>query len=112
MARWAMEPFELGGHRISERDRLLLVQYAANRDPAGFTNPNQVDIGRKPNRHAAFGQGIHTCLGAPLARLEAQEAFAALAQAFPTFDICEPQLNYNPNLVARSLQQLHITFPG
>lgn len=112
MARWAKEPFDLGGHRISERDRLLLVQYAANRDPAGFANPNQVDIGRKPNRHAAFGQGIHTCLGAPLARLEAQEAFAALAQAFPTFDICEPQLNYNPNLVARSLQQLHITFPG
>ena len=110
MARWAKEPFDLGGHQIAEGDRLLLVQYAANHDPAGFADPDRLDIGRSPNRHAAFGQGIHTCLGAPLARLEAQEAFRALSAAFPSFDICETQLDYVPNLVSRSLQQLHITF--
>jgi len=110
MARWAKEPFELGGHDIAQGDRLLLVQYAANHDPAGFTNPETFDIGRQPNKHAAFGQGIHTCLGAPLARLEAQEAYKALTAAFPRFDISEVQLEYVPNLISRSLQQLHITF--
>jgi cytochrome P450 len=110
MARWAKEPLELGGHEISEGDRVLLVQYAANHDPAAFVNPGQLDIGRTPNKHATFGQGIHTCLGAPLARLEAQEAFTALAARFPRFDIGEEKLDYVPNLVSRSLQQLHVTF--
>lgn len=109
-ARWAKEALDIGGHRIAQGDRVLLVQYAANHDPAGFVNPEQLDIGRKPNRHATFGQGIHTCLGAPLARLEAQEAFKALAARFPRFDICDDELEYVPNLVSRSLQELHITF--
>ncbi|MGZ7036504.1 MAG: cytochrome P450, partial [Ilumatobacteraceae bacterium] len=110
MARWAKEPIELGGHQIAQGDRVLLVQYAANHDPAGFSNPSQLDISRSPNKHATFGQGIHTCLGAPLARLEAQVAFASLAARFPRFEIAEQQLDYVPNLVSRSLQQLHITF--
>lgn len=110
MARWAKEPFELGGHKITEGDRLLLVQYAANHDPAGFPDPDVMNIRRSPNRHAAFGQGIHTCLGAPLARLEAQEAFKALSAEFPRFDIHETELQYVPTVISRSLQQLHITF--
>jgi cytochrome P450 len=110
MARWAKEPMELGGHHIAQGDRLLLVQYAANHDPAGFADPGTLDIGRSPNRHAAFGQGIHTCLGAPLARLEAQEAFKALSAQFPRFDISETELAYVPTVISRSLQQLHITF--
>ena len=81
---------------------MLLVQHAANRDPARFTDPDAVDITRWPNRHTTFGQGIHTCLGAPLARLEAQEAFGALAAAFPRIDIAEPALHYVPNIVSRS----------
>ncbi len=110
MARWAKEPLELGGHHIARGDRLLLVQYGANHDPAGFPNPDRFDIGRTPNRHATFGQGIHTCLGAPLARLEAQEAFTALSARFPRFEICEDVLEYNPTVVSRSLKQLHIDF--
>jgi cytochrome P450 len=110
MARWAKETFELGGHQIEQGDRLLLVQYAANHDPAGFTDPGRLDISRSPNRHATFGQGIHTCLGAPLARLEAQEALTALSAQFPRFDIAETELEYVPTVVSRSLQQLHITF--
>ena len=70
-ARWAREDLDLGGSKIKANDRLLLVQHAANHDPAAFTDPNRFDITRWPNKHVAFGTGIHTCLGAPLSRLEA-----------------------------------------
>jgi cytochrome P450 len=112
MARWAREPMRIGGRDIAAGDRVLLVQHAANHDPARFTDPDSVDITRWPNRHTTFGQGIHTCLGAPLARLEAQEAFGALAEAFPQFDISENMLRYVPNIVSRSLRSLHVTFRG
>jgi cytochrome P450 len=110
MARWAREPMRLRGHDIAAGDRLLLVQYAANHDPARFADPGRVDITRWPNRHTTFGQGIHTCLGAPLARLEAQEAFGALAAQFSHLEIAEDPLRYVPNIVSRSLRGLHVTF--
>lgn len=110
MARWAKEPFELSGQQIRERDRVLLVQHAANRDPVGFDEPDRFDIARWPNRHVAFGQGIHTCLGAPLARMETEEAFRYLTEQFRSFDILEDELHYNPTMVSRSLNQLHLRF--
>jgi cytochrome P450 len=110
MARWAREPLRIRDREIAAGDRVLLAQYAANHDPAWFADPDTVDITRWPNRHTTFGQGIHTCLGAPLARLEAQEAFTALAAAFPRFAVTEQQLRYNPNIVSRSLSRLHLTF--
>lgn len=110
MARWAVEPLEISGRRIARNDRLLLVQHAANHDPAGFDDPDRMDIARSPNKHATFGQGIHTCLGAPLARLEAAEAFSRLAAEFPHYSIHESRLRYNPTLVSRSLTRLHVTF--
>jgi cytochrome P450 len=62
---------------------------------------------RSPNPHVAFGQGIHVCLGAPMARLEAQEAFLALPQRFPELhlDTAAP-LEYHPTIVARALKTL------
>lgn len=110
MARWAREPLRIGGREIAAGDRVLLAQYAANHDPAQFADPETVDVSRWPNRHTTFGQGIHTCLGAPLARLEAQEAFTALAAAFPRFEVAQDTLRYNPNIVSRSLTRLHLTF--
>jgi hypothetical protein len=110
MARWAVEPLEIAGRKIAAGDRVLLVQHAANHDPAGFADPERLDIGRRPNRHTAFGLGIHICLGAPLARLEAEEAFRALAREFAHFTIHERELRYVPTVVSRSLTQLHITF--
>jgi cytochrome P450 len=110
MARWAREPMRLGDQQVAAGDRVLLVQHAANHDPARFADPGTLDITRWPNRHTTFGQGIHTCLGAPLARLEAQEAFSALAAAFPRFGIAEDTLRYFPNIVSRSLRSLHVTF--
>ena len=112
MARWAREPVRVRDREISAGQRVLLVQQAANHDPAHFADPGRLDITRWPNRHTTFGQGIHTCLGAPLARLEAQEAFGALAGAFTGFEITEPELRYAPNIVSRSLRGLHARFGG
>ncbi|MFT3874133.1 MAG: cytochrome P450 [Nocardioides sp.] len=110
MARWAAEPLELGGQQIQERDRVLLVQHAANRDPRGFEDPDIFDISRWPNKHAAFGQGIHTCLGAPLARLETQEAFRHLVERYSGFEILDEELRYNATMISRSLTGLHLRF--
>lgn len=110
LGRWAKEPFEFFGREIKEGDRVLLIQHAANRDPGGFSDPDRLDIGRAPNRHAAFGQGIHTCLGAPLARLEVQEALSHLATHFSAIEVLDEELRYNPTVVARSIKGLHVRF--
>lgn len=108
MARWAREPMRLGDQQIAEGDRVLLVQYAANHDPKQFPDPDQFDIARAPNRHAGFGYGIHMCLGAPLARLEAAEAYAYLAQRYSAVEVLSPELRYNTTMVARSLTGLQV----
>jgi cytochrome P450 len=110
--RWARKETELGGQTIRVGDRMLLVLAAANRDPARFLDPDRLDIGRHPNPHVAFGQGIHVCLGAPLARLEAQEAFAALPSRFADLHLAAaPQdLEYHPTIIARTLKALPVAW--
>ncbi len=61
---------DLGGHRLEQGELVSLCFAAANRDPLVFDTPEQCVIDRKPNRHVAFGHGPHTCIGAPLARME------------------------------------------
>ena len=73
---------EVGGQRLSKGDSVYLMIGAANRDPAQFTEPDVLDIGRQPNRHLAFGHGIHFCLGTALGRLEASLAFNSLMRRF------------------------------
>ena len=104
----ARKDTELGGKTIHAGDRMLLILAAANRDPAKYADPDRLDITRSPNPHVAFGQGIHVCLGAPLARLEAQEAFLALPHRFPELrlNIDPAQLEYQPTIVARALKAL------
>lgn len=70
--RTATKDTEIGGKQIRENDRVVMLYSAANRDPAVFANPDQFDIRRRDNPHLAFGYGIHLCLGANLARLEAR----------------------------------------
>jgi len=110
LGRWAKVPFDFHGRQIKQGDRVLLMQHAANHDPAAFDNPDDFDIGRWPNRHAAFGQGIHTCLGAPLARLEAQEAFSWLATNFGRVEVLNKEPRYVRTLVARAVDDLHVRF--
>ncbi|MHC4993067.1 MAG: cytochrome P450, partial [Planctomycetota bacterium] len=81
--RWAKQECEVGGKVVRPGDKLLVALSAANRDPAQFPDPDALDITRDPNPHVAFAHGIHVCLGAPLARLEAQEAFSGLTQRLP-----------------------------
>ena len=80
---WAIEDVELGGKVIQKGDIVHAVLDAANRDPAVFAQPNMFDILRHPNKHIAFSQGIHHCLGAPLARLEGEIAITTLLRWMP-----------------------------
>ncbi len=64
----------------------MLLLGAGNRDPTRFPEPDRLDVGRADNRHLAFGQGAHFCLGAPLARVEAELAIGTLLRRFPDFD--------------------------
>ena len=81
--RYAREDLELCGVPVSRGEMVLGVIGSANRDPAHFHAPDALDVGRDPNRHLAFGVGAHYCLGAPLARLEAQIAIGTLLQRAP-----------------------------
>jgi cytochrome P450 len=108
--RWARRPLVLGGTEIKVDDRVLLVQIAANHDPAAFSDPERLDIGRTGNRHVGFGHGIHTCLGAPLARLEAQEAFSYLSERFDRIDVVEDPPVYRAAIASGGFEQLHVIF--
>jgi cytochrome P450 len=83
MVRKARADVELDGVPIPAGATVWLVILAADRDPAVFRDPDAVDVARDPNPHLAFGWGIHHCLGAPLARLEARIALRALFERFP-----------------------------
>jgi cytochrome P450 len=76
--RRATKDVEIAGTTIPAGDRLLVLLGSANRDETVFEHPNEFDVTRKPNKHVAFGLGIHSCVGAPLARLEGQIALGTL----------------------------------
>ncbi|MBL8880267.1 MAG: cytochrome P450 [Phycisphaerales bacterium] len=108
--RWARSEAVVGGKTIKAGQKVLCALSAANRDPEHFPEPDRLDITRAPNPHVAFGQGIHICLGAPLARLEAQEAIAGLTRRLPAPRISTPTLDYHPTVVSRALRNLPIEF--
>ena len=74
---------EIGGRELPAGTFVTLAIGAANRDPAQFHDPDRLDVGRKPNRHLAFGHGAHACAGMNVARLEARIAFGRLLARFP-----------------------------
>lgn len=83
--RRVVERAEIGGVTFEPGDLVTLCIGAANRDPAQFPDPDRLDVGRAPNRHLAFGAGIHACAGMSLARLEGQIAISRLLARFPDF---------------------------
>lgn len=89
MARIVKEDTTVGGCPMHAGDRVLLSFPAANRDPAVFEAPEEIRIDRAVNRHAAFGLGIHRCVGSNLARMELQVAVTEWLAAFPEFSLVE-----------------------
>ena len=108
--RWARDDVEVGGEMIKAGQRVLIGLSAANRDPAKYDDPDTLDLSRDPNPHVAFGQGIHVCVGAPLARLEVQEAMAALTERFDPPEVVSEDYTYWPTVVGRSLKSLRLRF--
>lgn len=110
--RFAREDIELAGQQIKRGDVLFPVLLSANRDESLFTEPEELDIARALNRHIAFGQGIHTCLGAPLARLEGDVAFTTLLKRMPDMHLSVPResLTWHFSLNSRSLAALPLAF--
>ena len=110
--RYAAEDFTLHGTLIRRGELVVAVLAAANRDAAQFTRPDELELGRQPNRHLAFGHGIHFCLGAPLARMEAQLAINLLLQRLPSLRLAVPadKLRWRATPIVRGLAALPLRF--
>jgi len=108
--RCAAEPVEIGGARISRGDPVLVALSSANRDPSRFGDPDRLDLGRDTSGHLAFGHGIHYCLGAPLARLEAEIAFSHLLARFGSMRLAVPagSLRWRPSTLIHGLESLPV----
>ncbi|HEY8120924.1 MAG TPA: cytochrome P450 [Myxococcota bacterium] len=108
--RIAAEDVELGGQRIPRGRPVGLLLAAANHDPAQFAAPHRLDIGRADNRHVAFGGGPHFCLGAPLARLEAELALGALLRRFAKWSGDPSAVAYRRSVLLRGPLALPLRF--
>ena len=107
-ARVASEDLELGGKRITRGEFVLSSLGAANRDPKQFDDPDRLDIRRADNRHVAFGQGIHFCIGAALARMEAEIAIGSLVSRFGEIRLRTRPLQWNPGFIFRGVKALRV----
>ncbi|HEY3991453.1 MAG TPA: cytochrome P450 [Ktedonobacteraceae bacterium] len=107
-SRIAKEDLVLGGQRIKAGQEVLFSLGAANHDPAQFEQPDSLNLRRLENRQMAFGQGIHFCLGAPLARAEAEIAFASFFKRFSDPRLETNDVEWFPSQVFRGLLELPI----
>lgn len=108
MTRIVRADHEVGSKQLRAGDRVFAIINAANRDESQFVDPNKLDIGRMPNRHLTFGQGIHFCLGAQLARLEARIALPLLFARYPELTLGEGEPVWLDALIMRGLKSLPI----
>lgn len=111
MFRVVRSEVQLGGHRLAAGETVVAWIGSANRDPLQFPHPESFDIERSSNRHLAFGQGIHFCLGAPLARLEGTIALRALIRRLPGLAVDRSfPLERLRSQVVYGVRQLPVTF--
>jgi cytochrome P450 len=110
--RYAREDVTIEGVTIPKGGQVRAVIASANRDPSQFENPDTLDLKRENNKHLSFGQGIHYCMGAPLARLEAHIAFNTLLARMPNLllDIPIESLRWRSGLTFRRLETMPVTF--
>ncbi len=110
--RLAREDVTIGSVTIRRGEMVSAVLGSANRDASQFREPDTFDITRDPNRHLSFGQGVHFCLGAPLARMEGQIALTTLFRRFPGLRLAQPSesLRWRKLLPLRGLEELPVAF--
>ncbi len=106
--RTAGEDIEIGGVAVPRGSWVVTLLGSANRDEAVWDAPDALRIDREVGRHMAFGMGIHFCLGAPLARLEGEVAFATLAREAPDLELVDPQPRWRPGAVLHGLERLDV----
>ncbi|HXN14631.1 MAG TPA: cytochrome P450 [Candidatus Acidoferrales bacterium] len=108
--RTATRDTVVGGTPIASGMGVFTIIAAANRDPAHFKDPEKFDIVREPNDHVAFGEGIHFCIGAPLARLEGSIAIGAALERFPDLRVKNPDapITYKGSYFLRGLSRLEM----
>ncbi|MEW1720011.1 cytochrome P450 [Streptomyces sp. NPDC093109] len=105
--RWVLDPVEIGGTTIPRGAEVALLFGSANHDPAVFTAPDTLDLGRRDNPHISFSAGIHYCIGAPLARIELAASMAALLDGAPGLGPAAEPVR-KPNFVIRGLEGLPV----
>jgi pimeloyl-[acyl-carrier protein] synthase len=106
----ATAELELGGRKIAKGDIMTVLLGAANRDPARFPDPDRFDIARRDGEHLAFSHGMHYCLGASLARLQAQVAVATLVRKMPRLRLATDSLRWKTMGRFRGLESLPVEF--
>ena len=106
--RRVVSPCEVNGFALGERDNVLAVLGAANRDPEVFPDPERLDVGRNARSHVSFGRGIHHCLGAALARLEGRVALETLLERFQRIELLSPPPRFRRTVVVRGLETLPV----
>jgi cytochrome P450 len=106
-----VQDVEYAGVTIPAGSVVILSLAAANRDPSRFDDPAELRVDRDAGGHAAFGHGLHHCLGAQLARIEGQEAIGALLRAYPDIALAaDPaDLIYRQSTLVRGLRTLPVT---
>jgi hypothetical protein len=105
--RTALEDMEICGVKLARGCNTITLLGSANRDPAAFDNPDTLDVTRERVKPLSFGGGIHLCLGAQLARIEAQEALAALLQRLPALELDDPiNVSWKQTMTLRGPRQL------
>ena len=112
LARITREEVCLGGVTVPAGETVLPAFYAANRDPAAFSDPDRLDLANPPKTHLAFGAGAHHCLGAQLARMELQEAFRGLLTRLPGLRMTIPlsALEFRDGQIIASMRELPVTW--
>ena len=109
MVRVATEDFEWHGRRVATGERLFLMMCIGNRDPRVFPEPNRFDIRRdEAKKNFAFGYGIHFCIGAPLARLEAEIAFPLLLRRYPEIAMAEDDPPWSDSILNRGMLHMRV----
>jgi cytochrome P450 len=108
LARVAAADLEMAGKTIREGQRVFAFMNSANRDPEAFDDPDCFDITRVQNPHVTFGHGIHFCLGAPLARLEAEIAATRLTERLPRMMLRPGEPDWHDSLILRGVKKLPV----